>query len=143
MSKNLVWGLAVLVAVFVLGAGMVYFGDAKPKTSPSPVAAVASPATSSVPTEGMREITVDGKEYEFDPSELMFTKGEKIKLIFVNSGKLPHNLTIDELGVTTDTIPPGKNTTTEFTVEKTGSFKAYCSVGNHRSLGMEGKAVVK
>ena len=144
MGKNLLLGLAVLVAVFVVGAGLVYFGSTKPKMSQSPdPVANASPTASAMPTEGMREITVAGDEYEYSPEELMLTKGEKIKLTFTNRGKLPHNLMIDELGVSTDTIPGGKSTTVEFTVSQTGSFTAYCSVGNHRSLGMEEKVVVK
>lgn len=143
MNKNLLLGFSVLVAVFVVGAGLVYFGSTKPAMSPSPVAQ-NSPAASSMPTtDGVREITVAGDEYEYNPGELMLTKGEKVKLTFVNKGKLPHNLMIDELGVATDTIPGGKSTSVEFTVDKTGSFTAYCSVGNHRSLGMEEKVVVE
>ena len=70
-------------------------------------------------------------------------KKEKVKLTFVNKGKLPHNLAIDELSVLTDTIPAGKSTMTEFTANQTGSFTAYCSVGNHRALGMEGEVEVR
>lgn len=143
MGKNLLLGLSVLVAVFVVGAGLVYFGGTKPNPGPAP-AAVATPTASNMPTEeGVREVTVNGDEYEYMPAELMLTKGEKIKLTFINNGKLPHNLIIDELDVSTDTIPAGKSTTVEFTVSQTGSFTAYCSVGNHRSLGMEGKVIVK
>ncbi|MBI3290504.1 cupredoxin domain-containing protein [Candidatus Microgenomates bacterium] len=145
MNKNLFLGLGILVAVFVVGAGLVYFGGSKPSYSPSPAAvALGTPAASSMPSEeGVREIAVEGDEYEFSPEELSFTNGEKVKLTFVNKGKLPHNLTIDELGVATETIPGGKSTTIEFSVDKSGSFTAYCSVGNHRSLGMEGKVEVK
>ncbi|MBI4057763.1 hypothetical protein HY405_00355, partial [Candidatus Microgenomates bacterium] len=60
-----------------------------------------------------------------------------------NTGRLPHNLTIDELVVETDTIPAGKETTVEFAASKGGTFTAYCSVGNHRALGMEVKVEVK
>lgn len=145
MNKNLLLGFSVLIAVFVIGAGLVYFGGApKYKISPTPVVQM-TPEASNIPEDGAmaREITVTGDEYEFNPSELMFTKGEKIKLTFANIGKLPHNLTIDELDVATDTIPGGKSTTLEFMVDKTGKFTAYCSVGNHRSLGMEGSVQVK
>lgn len=146
-GRNLLVAFGVLIAVFVVGFGFVYFGGAKPGrtpvSSPSP-AAVSLTSENITAQEGeVREITVEGDEYKFNPGELSFNKGEKVKLTFTNTGKLPHNLTIDELGVATDTIPGGKSTMLEFTVGKTGTFKSYCSVGNHRALGMEGDVGVR
>lgn len=143
-SRNLLVGFGILIAVFVVGIGFVYFGSAKPSPSPAPTL-VSQPSVTGQPAEQVqtREITVSGDEYKFSPKELSFTQGEKVKLTFKNTGKLPHNLTIDELNVATDTIPGGKSTSIEFTVQSSGSFNSYCSVGNHRALGMEGSVEVK
>lgn len=69
--------------------------------------------------------------------------GEKVKLIFRDTGKMKHNLVIDELEVSTKTVGAGKEDTVIFTASKAGDFEFYCSVGNHRQLGMEGRVTIK
>lgn len=91
----------------------------------------------------IREVTVDGSEYSYSPSSLTVTEGENIRLTFNNVGNLPHNFVIDELGVATQTVPGGGSDTVEFTASQSGTFDFYCSVGNHRSLGMEGELDVQ
>ena len=113
----------------------------KNETSPTP-----SPTASSegVSAEGeVREIQVVGNEYSFTPSSISVEKREKIALTFRNAGRLPHNLTIKELGVSTKTIGQGASDSVEFIAEEAGIFTFYCSIGNHQSLGMEGSLEVK
>jgi len=96
--------------------------------------------------EGMgeaREIEVEGSEFSFSPSSITFAQGEKVRLTFKNTGKNPHNFVIDELGVSTKTIPGGGSDTVEFTAGKSGTFTFYCAVGNHRQQGMEGELNVQ
>ena len=153
-NKGLLIGLGVLVAAVVIGAGFLLFGGNKGTStytqttrSPSPTTTVQSSPQGS-PTSGssgqeVREITISGSEYKFTPGTINIKTGERVRITFRNTGRLPHNLTIDELDVETDTTPAGKETTVEFTASKGGTFTAYCRVGNHRALGMEGKVEVK
>lgn len=68
--------------------------------------------------------------------------GEEVTLVYKNTGKLPHDLVINELNVKTNVIAGGKEDSVAFTPEKSGTFTFYCSVGNHRQLGMEGSVKV-
>jgi plastocyanin len=97
----------------------------------------------SMEEESIREISVDGNEYEFSPSSITVTEGEKVRLIFTNVGSMPHDFVIDELGVRSRTISGGGTDTVEFTANQSGTFSFYCSVGNHRALGMEGDLEVQ
>ncbi len=104
----------------------------------------ASPTSSVVQEETpTREIMVEGDEYKFSPSTIELVAGERVKITFKNTGSLPHNLMIDELGVATKTIAGGREDSVSLTAEKTGTFTFYCGVAGHRGLGMEGTTVVK
>lgn len=85
-----------------------------------------------------REIRVGGDEYSFSPANITLEAGERIRLTFVNAGSLPHNLTVEGLGIATRTIGAGQSDSIEFTVEEGGTYTTFCSVGNHRAQGMEG-----
>ncbi len=91
----------------------------------------------------MKEITVEGFEFKFAPATLTFKKGETVKLTLKNTGKMPHDFVIDELGVKTKVINGGETDTVEFTPDKAGSFEYYCSVGKHRAMGMKGTVTVE
>ena len=111
------------------------------QVSPSPTA-VATNEGQPV-EEGVREIEVIATEYTFSPSTLSLTKGQKVILTFKNMGRMPHDFVVDELGIRTKTIQGGQSETVEFTPSEEGTFAFYCSVSNHRLLGMEGSLEVK
>ncbi|MDI6721435.1 MAG: cupredoxin domain-containing protein [Candidatus Aenigmarchaeota archaeon] len=87
----------------------------------------------------VNEIIVHGGEYEFQPAQIKVSKGETVRLTFVNAGAVEHNLVIDELSIKTKLLKPQASETVEFVADKTGTFSFYCSVGDHRNQGMEGK----
>ena len=70
------------------------------------------------------------------------SKGDKVKIIFKNTGGF-HDFTIDEFGVRTKRINGGEEDTIEFVADKSGTFEYYCSVGDHRTLGMRGTLTVR
>lgn len=141
-------GKGLLFAVFILLAigAFVVVNNYKSPAAVTPVPQTVQENKEST-NPGMaidiREISVSGSEYSYTPSSIELKEGENIKLTFKNTGSLPHNLVIDELGVTSKTISGGKEDVVEFKAAKTGSFKFYCSIGNHRKNGMEGTAIVK
>lgn len=148
-GKGLWIGLGVVLAALLVGGYLMFVRT--PKVT-APGGASPQPATIPGAQEGgaetgqgqeVREIAVEGDEYSFSPAGISVSKGEKIKLTFTNSGNLPHNFRVDELGIATKTISGGATDTIEFTAEKSGTFTSYCGVGSHRSLGMEGSLEVQ
>lgn len=149
MSKNVLVAIAVVLLLVVGGWYLI-----RPKTSTDSstlTVPTQAPATeSAVPqasegamTNEVKEIKVSGTDYAFSPASLSVKKGEKVKIVFQNDGKFPHNLVIDELKVTTKTINVGQTDTVEFTADKAGSYSMYCSVDAHRQKGMEGTVSVQ
>ena len=53
-----------------------------------------------------------------------------------------HDFVIDELNVKTKEIGAGKTDTVELTPNEVGTFEFYCSVGNHKQMGMKGTLIV-
>lgn len=153
-------GIWIIVGIFVatiLIAGYFLVGPGKPspRTTPQPLTKVDenfqtfAPPGSEVEEEASnkadiaREVKVKGNEFSFSPQTLTVNKGEKIRMTFENKGSLSHDLTIDELGVSTATVIVGQEDTIEFTVEDVGTYTFYCSIGNHKELGMEGELIVE
>ena len=151
-SSLLVIGLIVAAVV----AGYFFFKQrsedlttATPSPSPSPVSlspeteVVSTPSSSTAAmTEGpVKEFQLTGTNYRFTPATLSVKKGDKVK-ITLTSSDMPHNFAIDELNVQSEMANKGKTATVEFVADKVGTFEYYCSVGNHRSLGMVGKLTV-
>lgn len=54
-----------------------------------------------------------------------------------------HDFVVDELKIKTAVINNGQEDFVEFTADKAGTFEFYCSVGNHRAMGMVGKITVQ
>jgi len=92
------------------------------------------------------ELKVVGREYSFDPENVVVTGGGgKVKITLDNQGSLAHNLKIEEgdrdLGGT-PTFPGGDARSGTVNL-KPGSYTMICTVGNHADLGMVGKLEVK
>lgn len=146
MSRQNIILISVGVIILILVFWWMQSRQQKPYSSPLPVETAApptTPATSSADQTKMQEIIVEASDFKLTPAKITFKKGEKIKIVFKNNGKLPHNLTITELGVATKTITPGEEDSLEFIPAKGGQFSMFCSVGNHRQLGVEGSILVE
>lgn len=151
MSKNLISGL-IIVALLVVGGAFLI------KNSPSTQKVQISTRMESIPviTKGIskrkaidsvipnkiKEIIITGSSFKFDPKTITVKKGQKIKLLFKNA-QGNHNLVIDELNARTGLLKAGEEESVDFTADKAGVFKYYCSVGNHRAMGMEGTFTVE
>lgn len=145
MNKGVLIGIGVLAAVTAVAVFVIQdMGNKVPKKSSPVVNQEETPPAPPTITEGeVREIVITGNEYSFSPKAISLTAGETVKITFKNTGNLPHNLVITELGVSTDEILGGKEDSVTVTVKKTGMYTFFCSISNHRQLGMEGKVEVK
>lgn len=139
-------GLVVIAAGFAI-YNQNYFSSSPP--SP-PANATPTPAPTSADNNGSmvepganaKEFTVTGQNFLFSPSTLTVKKGDKVKIIFKSAGGF-HDFRIDEFNAATKKINGGQEDTVEFIAAKTGSFEYYCSVGEHRKMGMKGTLVVE
>ena len=153
--------IALVIVVVLAVAGYALLGGKKATdtaTTPSPTTqsmqttTPAAPAAtdsgmaatgSSQPSGATKEFTVTGSGFKFDPATLTVNKGDKVKITFVNSAGT-HDWVLDGYtNVKTKVIQGGQQETIEFTADKAGTFEYYCSVGNHRQMGMKGTLVVK
>jgi plastocyanin len=96
---------------------------------------VASDPASAAPTR----LRVVADEYSLALSRAS-VPNKRVRIRFVNNGAIPHNLRLRRRGgTTTYRIPvtqPGEGKTRTFRL-RPGRYSVWCSVGNHRALGME------
>ena len=90
----------------------------------------------------VKEFTVVATPFKFDIAEIKVKKGDKVKVVFKND-KGTHDWVIDEFNIRTKVLEAGQTDTVEFIADKSGSFEYYCSVDNHRQMGMVGKLIVE
>lgn len=142
--NNIIVGLIVLG---VIGVGVFFLTQNKGEnqnagqvqSTVTPIETVTEVKTG-VPS---RIIEVKGSEYSFSPKAIDLAAGETIAIKFTNTGNLPHDFNVDGLAIKTKVLKAGESETINITADKTGSYTFYCSVGNHKQLGMEGKVEVK
>ena len=145
-NKSLLPVLGILV---VVAAGVYLFTPRGRGTvnvvgsSPQPMTANQSPTSSEniVTEEGVRVIEVTGANYLFNPATISVKRGETVRIV-LTAGDKKHDLVIDDLNVRSDEVKEGETTTVEFVADRVGTFEYYCSVGDHRAMGMVGTLMV-
>ena len=90
----------------------------------------------------VKEFNVVGTPFEFDLKEIKVSKGDTVRIMFTN-GQGTHDWVVDEFNARTKITQTGDTDMIEFVADKTGTFEYYCSVGNHRQMGMVGKLIVE
>lgn len=156
MNKNLMIGI-IVIAVLVVGAWFLYGNKmmtvyktptVEENTTSTPATEdIKSPgatieSTNSSVAGGVKEFTVTGSSFKFDVPEVRVKKGDTVKITFVNAGGF-HNFSIEGYNVKTKQGNGPSEETVTFVADKAGEFPFYCSVGQHRSRGMEGKFIVE
>ena len=129
--------IALLLMVVVVG--YFVFPQKKAEVKETKVESIQTTQTQVVAD---RTIEVQGLNFSFDPKEIKLKKGEKVAVKFVNTEGF-HDFVIDELNVRTQRIAEGASETILIPTDKTGTYAYYCSVGQHRNLGMEGKLIIE
>ena len=130
----------LLIIILILGAALgvfVYTRQGKQIEQPS---LEATPTANEV--LGARRIEVTGTDVTFDKKEIRVKKGEKVAVLFKNSGGT-HSFVIDELRVQTSIINSGQEALVNIPTDKTGTYEYYCSFDGHKVLGMAGKLIIE
>ena len=85
---------------------------------------------------------VTAQNFSFSLKEMRVKKGDKVRITLTNT-EGSHDLVIDAFNVNTGRLAAGETKTVEFIASKTGTFEYYCSVGEHRNMGMKGNLIVE
>lgn len=149
MNNKIIIGIIILI--IILGAGYIgvkkYRAAMRQANTPPQAMQQTSPtqAIHMTPSTAMttQQITVEGNEFAFNPATLTVKMGQPVTIVFKNTGKYPHNLTIADLNVQTKTIQAGQSDTITFSPSKVGSFTYVCTVPGHADKGMKGTITVQ
>ncbi|KKU49797.1 MAG: Plastocyanin [Parcubacteria group bacterium GW2011_GWA1_47_10] len=90
----------------------------------------------------VKTFVVVGKPFSFTPSEIRVKEGDTVRIVFQNE-QGTHDWVIDEFDARTQVLQANQSETIDFRATKKGSFEFYCSVGNHRAMGMKGALIVE
>jgi plastocyanin len=126
--------LAVAAPRTAVGHGNSSWSGGPPPTSES---SSAGETTESAPAE-TETIAVTAVDFSFEIDEDSFAAGT-YEITLTNDGGATHDLVVERDGADvagSEQIGPGETATFEVTLEE-GEYVFYCSVGNHRSMGME------
>lgn len=85
---------------------------------------------------------ITGENFSFSQNEIRVKKGDRVKINFESVGGF-HDWTVAEFNARTMRVNTGGKTSVEFFANKAGEFEYYCSVGQHRQMGMKGKLIVE
>ena len=138
--------LIVIVGGYFLLRG-AYQAPALAPTTPAPTAPTEEvspgPEEVSAPTPSVKEFTVSGTEYNFNPSSIRVSAGDRVKITFRNDGRIGHNFVVKDLGISAKTIGSGQTDIVEFTAPQSGNYTFICSVPGHATAGMAGDLIVE
>ena len=115
--------------------------SANPSGTPEASGSTGTAGNATADTSATKEFSVTNSGFIFSPKTITVKKGDHVKITYTNGGGT-HNFIIDGYGVGTKIIKTGESDSIEFTADKTGTFESFCSVGNHRAMGMVGKFIV-
>jgi len=148
MKNTIIWVIVVVLIVL----GVLFLGKGQTLEAPEDGTAVESntmPAPGDSDVEEMvveegevKEFTVVGTNFAFEPSLITVKKGDKVKITFTNTQGF-HDFVVDEFGAATKQFQSPGTEVLEFVADKTGTFEYYCSVGSHRQMGMKGTLKVE
>ena len=90
----------------------------------------------------VKTFTVTAKNYSFSLKEIKVKKGDRVKIILDNTEGF-HDWVLDEFNANSGRVQAGQKVEVEFVADQVGTFEYYCSVGNHRAMGMKGNLIVE
>lgn len=150
MDNKILWVIIVLILIF--GTFWIF---SRTDTAQTPLTTQTTPtttqtlppATTQTPlteTQMTNEVVFDikGENLAFDETELTVTEGDTVTINFESTEGF-HDWVIDEFEAATEQVDVGVPTSVTFVADQVGEFEYYCSVGNHRAMGMVGTLVVE
>jgi plastocyanin len=152
-SSNMMWIILAMIILLIVGVIIYTRMNSGTETTltPTPAGELGVPAASpgqtgestDSATVGVREVTVTGSPFKFEPAEIKVKQGDTVRVKFVNA-EGTHDFVVPDFNVQTKQLSTANaEETVEFVADKKGSFEYFCSVGNHREMGMKGMLIVE
>ncbi|HCC05715.1 TPA: hypothetical protein DEP58_05470 [Patescibacteria group bacterium] len=157
MNNNILW---IIVIIILVAAGLWFLTSPSdtttrvPSTTQTPTTTQTAPVTtqttaptttrtpsSQTQTSNKVVFNIKGSNYSFDQDELSVTEGDTVTINFESTDNA-HDWTIDEFNASTKQVNVGVPSSVTFVADKVGEFEYYCSVDNHRAMGMVGTLTV-
>ncbi len=140
-------GLVAIVASALIALASCASPTATPQPTPLPIAtmppgALAGHAQSNPTIANAQMIMMDAWEFAFSPKQIRVKTGEPITIMFVNEGKVDHDMKIDAVNFHAH-AEPNKSVEASFVVALKGEYEVYCSVSGHKEAGMVSKLIVE
>lgn len=133
-----------LLVIVVLVLGWFFYNKSQP-TTVTPDEPELEKVTEEKVVINKEAIEIETSDFKFSQPSLVVKVGQTVTLRLTSLDSF-HNFVIDELGVDSEQISAGQETTITFTIPASAAGKTYeyyCNVGNHRQLGMMGQLVVE
>jgi plastocyanin len=89
----------------------------------------------------IKQIEITASNFKFEPDSFAVNVGDTVSISFKNTEGF-HDFAIDEFKVKSKTIEAGAVEQITFVADKKGTFQFYCSIGQHKAMGMVGTLVV-
>lgn len=130
--------VSALVGV-VLALGAAGCGEDEPSGSTSTGPATAEPTDTTPAAESAAlDVTSVDFDFDFELDDEDLTAGT-YEITLTNDGSSTHDLVVERGGedvAESEAVDPGESTTFTVTLEE-GEYVFYCSIANHRAMGME------
>lgn len=115
-----------------------------PVAESSPSAIMAAPATSSPQPSPLVSTAIEVQAFDlgFTPTTIELPAAGRSRIVLQNVGYVPHNLTVDALGIQ---VVAARGSSSETTImdPAPGTYEFYCSISGHKEAGMVGTLVVE
>jgi len=140
-------GLAVMAARVGVAA-VVVAGCGTPGTklhvsgtgAARPGATTAS-ATAQAAADGVQQIVIDAVDGERFTPDTIYAHTGKLRITITNDSVVPHNFTVPDLGVASQTIFAGRSVSVSLDLKSSGVYPFLCTF--HQHDGMTGQLIVK
>lgn len=90
---------------------------------------------------GIKQGVIELSNFKFVPDAIQVNEGDTV-VITVKNTQGVHDFVIDEYNVKTKTLKEGESEDVTFVASKKGTFQFYCSIGQHKVMGMVGTMIV-
>ena len=94
------------------------------------------------PAAGSPELSIKGREFEFDPDEIRVPRAQTVNIAFENRGMMVHTFTVPALDFDLRATP-GDEIAGAFRATKAGRYRALCTVRGHAASGMTANVIVE
>lgn len=132
---------------FVIGLILIGSGVFLMFSSPTITGNTVENGASDVKTFVVATFVVTGQNFRFfmndvENPDITVKQGDTVRIEFTSTEGF-HDWVVDEFSAATERVSSGDSTFVEFVASEKGVFEYYCSVGEHRANGMNGRFIVE